>query len=146
MEDGRPERYCQNEEANLLLFSFAAKAAAAGVRLCADVQIPHSLPIDNPALCTLLSNALDNAITAAAKVGEGVEKEVRLTVRLTEGKLLVQMENPYADEVRMENGLPRSDRPGHGLGVAGMESIVKKYGGLSSFQAENGRFTARIVI
>ena len=146
LDGDTPERFCQNEAANLLLFSFMAKAAEAGVRLLADAQIPHSLPIGTPALCTLLSNALENAVSAAAKAGADTEKAVHLTTRLEDGKLLLLVENPYMGEVRLENGLPRSNRPGHGLGISSMESIVKKYGGLSSYQARDGRFTVRIVI
>lgn len=146
LDETAPVHYCQNEAANLLLHSFSAKAAAAGVRLDADVQMPLSLPLNNAELCALLSNALENAIAAAAQMENDAEKNVRLLVRLTDGKLLIQVQNPYVGTVRMENGLPQSHPPGHGFGVRSMERIVKKYGGLSTYEAQNGMFTVRFAV
>lgn len=146
IDSDTPQRYCQNEAVNLLLASFDAKAKESGVRLLADLQVPHSLQISNPELCTLLSNALENAITAAAQSHEGTEKTVRLMIRLTNGKLLICVENPYAGEVHIENGLPQTACTGHGFGVKSMVAIVEKYGGLFSFDAVHGTFTLRFVV
>lgn len=146
LESDTPKRYCQNEAVNLLLFSFDAKAKEAGVRLLTDLQVPHSLQISNPEFCALLSNALENAIAAAGQLRELEKKLVRLMVRISDGKLLISVENPYTGEVRIENGLPQTTRTGHGLGVKSMAAIVEKYGGLYSFEAVDGMFTLRIVV
>lgn len=146
VDNSTPRRHCQNDAANLLISAFITKAESAGVRLVADTQIPHSLPISNPELCTLLSNALENAIHGAVSAPAEVEKLVRLMVRQTDGKLLLSVENPYGGEVAMVDGLPQSNRAGHGMGTRSMKMIVKNYGGLSTFEAKDGIFTVRIAV
>lgn len=146
MEADTVKQYCQNEAANLILISYFAKARAVGVQLQLDTVLSHSLPVSNPELCTLLSNALENAIAAVEKVGKGVEKTVHLMAKMSEGKLLIQVENPYIGEIKMEHGLPQSRCVGHGLGTASMAAIVKKYNGLFAFTAKEQVFTVRIVI
>lgn len=146
LENDTPKRYCQNEAANLLLASFHARACTEGVALRADARLPHSLSIGNTELCALLSNALENAITAAARTTGERGKNVRLTAELSGGKLLILVENPYEGEVRVEDGLPQSDKAGHGFGVKSIAAIVEKYNGLYSFDAANGLFTLRIVL
>lgn len=140
------QNFCQNESVNLLLGAFFAKAHKDQILLITDTQIPSSLPISTNEFCALLSNALENAITAAQGAESQQEKTIRLMVRLTEGKLLIFVENPYWGEVKIEDGLPLSNRKGHGFGVKSMESIVKKYGGLYTFEAKDQIFTVRIVI
>lgn len=153
-----PETYCQNEMVNLLLDSYSARATECGVTLLIDAQLPENLPIDSTELCALLGNALNNAFQAAQ--GVSTEKTVRLMARMSDGKLLVQVQNPYVGEVHMENGLPRNteERRGfgfrgedsvterRGFGVRSMEVILEKHNGLSSYEAKNGIFTVRFVI
>lgn len=141
-----PEHYCQNETVNFLLASYITRAWDAGVRLTLDTEVPHSLPMTTPEFCALISNALEDAIETTAKVNHGMEKMVQLMVWLSDGKLLIQVENPYMEKIRMENGLPKKESPDDGLGMAGIVNIVKKYNGCSSFTAEGGRFTLRIII
>lgn len=141
-----PACYCQNEAVDLLLHSFGNKAQNAGVMLHTDARLPHSLPITSTEFCTLLSNALENAVIAASLVADGREKTVRLMTELRDGKLLILVENPYSGVVRMNGGLPLSEREGHGFGVKSMVAITEKYNGLSSFEAKDGIFTVRIAI
>ncbi len=141
-----PTDYCPNEAANLIFSSFALQAQKLGVQLELDAQIPQSLSISNTELCTLLSNALENAVAATSRVTDGREKTVKLSAGMLDGKLLLVVENPYAGTVRIENGLPQTDCKGHGFGTKSMEVITEKYGGLSSFEAQNGVFTVRLVV
>ena len=52
--------------------------------------------------------------------------------------------NPCENTVRFENGLPVSDRPGHGIGVQSICAIVQRYGGVYDFLVQNGRFVLRL--
>ena len=54
--------------------------------------------------------------------------------------------NPYVGEIAMRDGLPVSNREGHGYGCRSIRSITKRNGGLCSFEAEQGMFTVRVVL
>ena len=45
----------------------------------------------------------------------------------------------------IQNGLPDSDRNGHGYGCYNIHTIVQRNGGLCSFDTENGLFTLRLI-
>ena len=71
-------RFCENETVNLLCSSFVQKAEKSGVTLNVDARVPAHLPISDTELCSLLSNALENALRAASTL----QPEFRRTVDL----------------------------------------------------------------
>jgi two-component system sensor histidine kinase AgrC len=146
IEEITPNRYCENNTVNLILSSFVGKAKASRVNIAVDANLPGSLPFPETELCALLPNGLENAITAAALVGEEQPKTVRIGCHLHKDNMLILIENSCAGEVIMENGLPQSSREGHGFGVKSMALIAKKHNGYCSFKASDGIFTLKIVL
>ncbi|MEG1658480.1 MAG: GHKL domain-containing protein [Oscillibacter sp.] len=141
-----PVRYCANETVNLILSSFAAEAKKQGVNLCVDATLPETISLGDTELCALLSNAVENALSATRAVTDGREKTVRVECRMRDDKLLLLVENPYMGQVDMVDGAPQSHRAGHGFGVRNIVSITEKHNGLYSFTAEAGLFTLRLVL
>ncbi|MEG2118860.1 MAG: ATP-binding protein, partial [Pseudoflavonifractor sp.] len=116
-----------------------------GVVLKVEANLPQEIALSETELCAILSNGLENAVTATAKFTSG-EKIVMVHLSLHRGNLLLSMENPYEGEVRMENGLPQSTAPGHGFGVRSIEMLTRKHSGYCSFTAEGGLFTLKVVL
>jgi len=61
-----------------------------------------------------------------------------------QNELLLQIQNPYAGQVVIRNGLPVSEQEGHCCGYKSIQSIAQRNGGLCSFKAENGVFALRL--
>ena len=141
-----PVKYCENIAANLILSSFAGKAAKQGVTLSVEANIPAALPLSDTELCALLSNGLENAVCAAAQASKSGQAVVRFNCQPHKDKLLIYISNPYRGTISMHDGLPASDRAGHGFGVKSIKLIVEKYAGYCSFEAENGLFTLKVVL
>lgn len=141
-----PTRYCENETANLLLSSFQAKAAQAGVTLTVEANLPVDLPLCTTELCSLLSNSLENAITAAAKVSAPIKKAVALRAAVYQEKLLLSVENPYVGEIVLKDGLPQSTREGHGYGTRSIAAIAQAHGGHALFTARDGVFALKVML
>ena len=140
-----PKRFCENELVNLLCSSFSAKAEHMGARLKVDATVPKALTISDTELCALLSNGLENALSAA-----GTQEEFRRWVELYCGvrldKLLIEIQNPYSGEIVFRDGLPVSDQPNHGYGCRSIRAITESYQGIYEFSAEGGIFTLRVVL
>ena len=143
-----PIRYCENETVNLIATSYAAKAKKVGVVLCTEVNLPEELAVNDTELCSLLSNALDNAVNAAALVKEEALRTVNLRAMIKNGQLLISVENTYTGVTEMSGGLPKAPRPetGHGFGARSIAAIVERHGGLYSFQGENGVFLVQLAL
>ena len=52
--------------------------------------------------------------------------------------------NDCREAVRFKDGIPVTDRPGHGIGVSSICAIVERYGGLYSFSVREGKFVLRV--
>ena len=136
--------YCENEPANLILSAYVARAARAGVDMQIRVALGPILGIAANDLCVLLSNGLENALQACARLPKGAEKPcVRVQGYEKGGKVYLQISNPCPWEVPFRNGLPLSRREGHGMGTRSIQSLVKRYGGVCSFTVEKGWFLLR---
>lgn len=138
-------RYCEHELVNLLCSSFAEKARQRGIRLTMEVKLPAVLSIPDTELCTVLSNGLENAFRATAGLDEQ-QRTVSLYCGVRLNKLLLEIKNPYQGELVMREGLPVSDRAGHGYGCRSMQAIAARRGGLFELHAENGTFLLRLAL
>ena len=62
------------------------------------------------------------------------------------GKLLVEIQNPCAEGLVMRDGLPVSERAGHGYGCRSIQTIAERRGGLCEFRARGGIFSMQLVL
>lgn len=137
-------RYCGNETVNLILSSFRQKAEKDGISLTVEAALPEELPVSDVELCAILSNGLENALHAAARLPEG-QRWVRCGCTVKREKLLLEIENPYLGQIAMED-VPTTDRPGHGFGCRSIRRITQQHGGLCSFTPKDGVFTLQVVL
>jgi sensor histidine kinase regulating citrate/malate metabolism len=140
-----PKRFCENQTIDLLCSSFDSKAQRLGVSLRVNAQLPKELSLSDTDLCSMVSNGLENALRAASQP-DVTDKWVEFYCEIKQNKFLIQIQNPYAGTVTIENGLPVSKQEGHGYGCLSIQTIAQRYGGLFSFQAENGLFTLRLIL
>lgn len=111
-----------------------------------EADLPGTLSISDTELCALLSNGLENALSAAGALEEADLRWIRCYCGVRAGKLLIEVENPYRGTVVMRDGLPASTREGHGYGCRSIQTIVTRRWGLYEFKAENGVFTLRVAL
>ena len=140
-----PKRFCENELVNLLCSSYSGKAERMGIRLNINAGVPKDLPVSDTELCSMLSNGLENAIRAVYALEES-NRRVTFYCEQKSNRLLIEICNPYAGEIVIRDGLPTSDREGHGYGCRSIQSITARHRGLCSFEAKNGLFTLRVIL
>lgn len=141
-----PIRFCENETVNLILSSFAAKAKLADVTLMIDAKLPETLSLSDTELCSLISNSLENAITAAAASPDSARRTVAFKAMVHKNKLLITTENAYSGQIVMKDGKPLSALDGHGYGTRSLSSIAEWHGGQAIFSATDGVFTLKIML
>lgn len=147
IEAQKVQRYCENETANLILSSFAARAKKDGIVMNVRGALPAFMLVADSDLCVILSNALENALHAChpfAVAGTACTIDVQFYER--EKKFFLQVTNPCKEGIRFEDGIPVSDQPNHGIGVQSICAIVQKYGGIHTFGVRDGHFILRLSI
>lgn len=135
-----PMRVCENETVNLILSAFAAKAKQSDISLTVDAKLPDLLPFSDTELCSLLSNALENAIQASEHIPESSGRSIRLRMYSKNTKLCIDVRNRCLHAPPFQQGLPVPAKPGHGFGTKSMAHIVEKHGGVFRFSVEDGWF------
>lgn len=148
LRDITPVQFCENQTANLILSSFDARAKKAGVDFTVEAHLPEAVPLPETELCALLSNLLENAITASVACPETSERKVHFHARIRERQLLISTENPYIGTLELENGLPKttSSPSGHGFGLKSILTVVERHHGLYTLDTDNQTFLLRLVI
>lgn len=133
-------RYSENESVNLILSSYAAKAAEKKVPCEINVSTVDFGKFTVPDLCSLLSNAFENAIYACEHITDSERRYIKLRIYSKNNKLCIDIRNSYQTEPIFHEGFPISKEQGHGFGTKSMAHAVEKYDGIYQFSAANGIF------
>ncbi|MCR5830156.1 MAG: GHKL domain-containing protein [Lachnospiraceae bacterium] len=134
-----PRRFCDHEMLNLLLSYTADKAEANGIDYNFGIELPEKLPLTPPELCSLVSNALENAVFALLSVPKG-ERELDVKLKVVNRMLIFSVDNTFSNEVKIVDGIPYTSEEGHGYGTRSIISIAKAHGGFADFSLDGNKF------
>lgn len=146
IEGTRVERFCENDTVNYVLSDFAARFRAQKTDFQYTVEL-EDLQVDEILFSSILSNALDNAFNAQAELAEE-KRKIRLLLKTVDGKLLLSVKNPTAKKPVFADGLPLSDKKGHGYGTQSIRYMTERLGGNCQFSVDDkgNSFTLRVII
>lgn len=114
-----------------------------------DGKIPADIQVDDFDLCTIFSNLIRNAVEACNRLPKDAEKWIHLKLYMLQDNLYIRMENPVMSEVnvkKIEGRTSKEDKKNHGFGIYNLKNAVEKYQGEVSFDCENQKFIAEIVL
>ncbi|MDE5863290.1 MAG: GHKL domain-containing protein, partial [Lachnospiraceae bacterium] len=108
--------YCQNEMINSVISIYHARFADREITLNCNISVRETFSCPDTAICTILSNALENSMHALEEIASE-KKWASLTISEKENHLLLQIENPILQIPKFVDGIPTSGKKGHGIGV-----------------------------
>lgn len=97
----------------------------------------------------IFGNALDNAIEHVINVADISKRIIDLSVKKSEGLIIIRMNNYCKERLAMEDGLPvttKNNRDYHGFGMKSMKMIAEKYYGSLNVSQKEDIFSLSIVI
>ena len=144
-EDTMIIAYCQNEMVNSVISIYHARFVDREIVFNYDISVGKTLPCPDTAICTILSNALENSMHALKEM-DTEKKWVNLTISEKENHLLLQIENPIVQIPKFINGIPTSGKKGHGIGVKSIVYYVEQLKGQCHFSLIDHSFVLRIII
>ena len=103
-------------------------------------------PLD---LCTLIGNAMDNAIESCSQIPEKERRVICLHSTKRGGTVFLSVRNTFYQKPDLRNGLPastKSDAANHGYGLRNMRYIAEQYNGTLSCRIEGEEFVLSIVL
>lgn len=151
IQSDQPFRFCQHDTVNAILIYYSDICQNSKIDFSAAVNISKECFIGKPDLSVMLGNILENAVEACRLVSNDPSISVCGEYTQNSGKpahFSLIVKNSYNIEPHInENGdFLSSKHMGNGIGIASVQSIVKRYGGNCSFIPDNGVFTVSVII
>lgn len=141
----KPRSYCQNVPVNAAVSYYAEIARQQGIQCHLRLDIPDRLPVDELSLVMAVSNLMENAVNAVSLL-PAHQRELYFTA-VNSGQLILEMTNPCEETVMLdENGLPLSEKNGHGRGSQSVADFVAGCGGELAYKVSNGVFRVRLML
>ena len=140
----RVERFCTNDAVNYVLSDYAGRCRAEGIPFTFVIELDE-LTADEILFCSILSNALDNALNAQ-KFLPAEKRSIRVMIKISNEKLLLSVKNPVGNKVVFADGLPVAGKRGHGYGTQSIRYMTQKLGGNCQFSVQDGIFILRVVL
>ncbi len=137
--------YCKNEMVNSVLSIYSTRFEEQKIRWEVQVSIGEKLPCSEMMFCAILSNVLENAMHAVQELPQE-KRWVQLSLSETTGHLLLMEKNTVQSTPVFTDGIPVTERSGHGLGARSIVYYVESLNGQYQFFMENGDFVVRIIL
>ncbi len=137
------EVYCENAAANAFLRHTARRCSGGAVSFSCRAVIPQTLSLTGPELATVLGNVLENAWEASRRCET---PWISVAARVHIKTLLLEVKNAVSGELRFEDELPVSTKPGGGLGLKSVRRVLEKHGGIFHCFQTGDTFFAHIAI
>ena len=134
-----------NFVADAIINNKAVIAAQSGNKIQFDGQFPAEGLADED-ICTILANALDNAIEAVAKIED--ESTITVEAVIRNKNFILNISNPVIENIKIgkNNSIKttKKNRNEHGIGTKNIIKVVNKYNGAMVIECDNKIFSINI--
>ncbi len=141
--------YCKSSVVNAALTVYVQAALREGIRVSCGVDLDSAVPAETGTtppdewtgyndLAILLSNVIENAIIASRSQPED-QREITLSLAYDGTQYALVVKNRFDAPVPFDDeGLPVTDKRGHGTGMVSLQNFCKKYGAEAIFRQKDG--------
>ena len=131
-------RYCENTTINMILTMYKRRAKENGISVKISAKASNNLAIPPHDLVIVIANLFENAINATAKL-KGKGKNIDIQIKDNPERLFIKIDNPCRANLSFDETL-------YGIGIRSVITTTNKYEGMYDFSAEDGVFSAKIIL
>ena len=131
-------RYCENTTVNMILTMYKKRAKENGISVGISAKASNKLAIPPQDLVIVIANLFENAINATSKL-KGKGRNIDIQIKDSPERLLIKIDNPCRQNLTFDETL-------YGIGIRSVISTANKYEGMYDFTAEDGAFSAKIIL
>lgn len=139
--------YCGNIAVDAVASYYSSCAQRQDTLIEWHLNIPQELPLKEFEYCAILGNLLGNAMRAVKDLPQGHRHITVISSLISPAIMGLSVDNPYRGRINIgDDGLPETVREGHGIGLMSVMNTVRRYGGSLNIKADNGIFSADIIL
>ena len=131
-------RYCENNTVNMILTMYKRRASQNGISVKISAKASSSLAVPPQDLVVVIANLFENAINEVANL-KSKEGYIEIQIKDSPERLLIKIDNPCRANLTFDENL-------YGIGIRSVISTTSKYEGMYDFTAEDGVFSAKIIL
>ena len=137
-----------NTVLDTVIYTKTAKAKELGIEISSSLDMDKNIKIDPVDLCTIFSNALDNAIEACMEIKEGGKKFIYIKTVQREGILFIKIINSSLHREKKGDGFQttKKEKKMHGIGLKSIQNAVENYAGNLQAEYKDGVFELGIIL
>lgn len=141
-----PRAFTKNFALNAVCTHYAEEARKWEIDYDVALDMPEQLPVNEPELCAMLGNLLENAVEACREVRQAAPF-VRVRGGWEDGHIVFTVDNSCEREPIWKDGrLLSSKRDGFGTGTWSIQKTAERCGGMAAFSFQNGVFQASVFL
>ena len=140
LDAAKPRDFCPNITVNAILNSFYTKAQKSGISVSVEADTKDDISISDMDFVAVLSNLLENAVNGCVECN--ADGEIKVNIRTVADKTVIVCSNPCRHDIAIENNMIKN----RGIGIAGMLSAIRKYGGDIKYSYDSGILTVCIIL
>lgn len=142
-----PKNYCANYAVNTVVRHYAELAQEHHIVFDSCVCLPETLLVDEPDICVLLGNLLENALDSCLLADQD-SPFIRIHAKTAGQRALsITVDNSCGQEPVVEEGkLISSRHSGYGTGTMSIRNIASQYHGIADFKYKDGVFYASVFL
>lgn len=145
LSDTKLTEYCKNSAANAVLRIYQREAEQGQIDYSVVADIPDTLPLSEPEMGTVLSNLLENAVTASLALPVD-ERRISVHAATENNCWIMEIVNRAAVQAVFVHGFPQTTKTGGGTGTRSAAGILESHGGMFRLSQKDEWFTAQIVL
>jgi sensor histidine kinase regulating citrate/malate metabolism len=130
-----------------VLYTKTAKAKELGIEINSSLEMDKNIRISPIDLCTIFSNALDNAIEACEEVDPG-KRFILLKAVQNQGFLFIKIINSSENRKKSGNEFltTKKEKSRHGIGLKSIQNAADSYSGTVNTDYKDGIFELSILL
>ena len=100
-------------------------------------------------ICSLLGNALDNAIEYEQMLPVKEKRLIDVAIFAQKSLLIMKFTNYFEGDLELQDGMPvttKEKKEYHGFGMKSIRLTAEKYGGTMGFEVQNNWFCLKVLI
>lgn len=138
--------FTRNFALNAVCAYYAEEAQKYEIQYDVKLDIPEYLPVDEPEVCALLGNLLENAVDACREMEHG-PRFIRIRSICEGSHIVLTVDNSCSREPRWSSGrLLSSKHKGLGTGTYTVRETAERSGGGAEFTFKDGVFYASVFL
>jgi sensor histidine kinase regulating citrate/malate metabolism len=141
------QTYCGQPSVDAIASYYDRVGKEQKIQFSWTLQLPEKLSMNIADYCSMLGNLVENSVHAVSGLPEPQRRITVVSRMISDQMLGLCVENPYEGTILFDrDGLPRSDEPEHGIGLASVSATVHRYNGTLEITTENYIFSVNILL